>query len=55
MLDKAVIADKLQKMEETLQLLIDGTANIKNSLGCCYENKRYNSSSLFTLFSLLSN
>jgi hypothetical protein len=42
-----VIADKLQKMEETLQLLIDGTANIKNPLERCYENKGYNCSSLF--------
>jgi uncharacterized protein with HEPN domain len=28
--DKAIIADKLQKMEESLQLLIDGTANINS-------------------------
>jgi len=28
--DKTIIADKLQKMEETLQLLIDGTANINS-------------------------
>jgi len=25
--DKTIIADKLQKIEETLQLLLDGTAN----------------------------
>jgi len=28
--DKTIIADKLQKMEEALQLLIDGTANINS-------------------------
>jgi hypothetical protein len=28
--DKTIVADKLQKMEETLQLLLDGTANINS-------------------------
>ncbi|MDR0516973.1 MAG: hypothetical protein LBH25_08015 [Fibromonadaceae bacterium] len=28
--DKTIVADKLQKMEEALQLLIDGTANINS-------------------------